>query len=192
MNRLMNKVSVLLISVPTMLATVSFSVAANADEAAELIHMKRSNLSIEPALVAISDKFPGQINEVELDDHKNQFVYEAEVVNLSEGKLHEVVYNPLTGMVELKETENISLLGFNRFDDEELKALKSMDAKQFSLLGQLAKVKQSHPGLVREVELENEKGVSYYKIKLMSPDGVRKKVILDTENGEMIPVMDRD
>jgi uncharacterized membrane protein YkoI len=192
MNSLMKQVSAVVTSFSLLLGSAVLSLPASADDAAELLHMKRGNLRVEPALIAINDAYPGLVYELELDDHKDELVYEAEVVSLKEGKLYEVVYHPVSGQVDLKETENISLLGFNRFDEAELMALEQMDKGKYSLEGQLAKVKANYPGSVKEIELENEKGVSYYKIKLISPDGVRKKVILDTENGQMIPVMDHD
>ncbi|GLQ32027.1 PepSY domain-containing protein [Litoribrevibacter albus] len=192
MNMLMKKVSVYAVSVSTMLGFIAVSTPVSADGEAELLQMKRTPVSVEPALIAINDAFPGLIYELELDEHRGQLVYDAEVVNLKDGTLYEVMYRPVSGNVELKETENISLLGFNRFNKAELHALELMEQHKYSLIDQLAKVKANYPGAIREVELESDKGVSYYKIKLISPEGVRRKVILDTENGEMIPVMDHD
>jgi len=194
MNTLMKKVGVIALSVSTALGGVLMPVAASADEGVKMLKLKQLNVNTSEALTAIQAKYPGPVNEIELEiEHKgDRIVYEAEVFDLKNEKLLEVAYYPESSQVELVESENLTVLGFDRFDEDEMAVIKKMAADDFSLSGQIAKVKATYPGVVKEVELERKKGVSFYKIKLMNAGGERQKVILDVASGEMIPVMDHD
>ncbi len=189
MNTLQKKLASL--SVVTALTFGSASTFAD-DEAAELLQLKRTQFTAEKALEKVSEKYKGQILEIELDDKNDQLVYEVEVVDLDKEKVFELYVNPSNGEVALSETESLTLLGFNRFDEDKLAALQSMKDNSFSLIGQLAKVKTEYPGVIKEAEFKQSKGVSYYKVKVLTHDGKRQKVILDAATGDMIPVMDHD
>lgn len=169
-----------------------WSVQAQADRVEEAIHLNRAKVTEVEAMQLIQQAYPGSIYEFEFEEHEGVWVYEAEVVDQSKGKLNEVLLNPETSEIKLRETEKLAVLGFNRFDEGEQAALDLIEATNYSLVGHLAKLKAEQPGYIQEVELEHSKGVSYYKVKMLSQDGAKKKVILDIENNSMIPVMDRD
>ncbi|GAA3911419.1 PepSY domain-containing protein [Litoribacillus peritrichatus] len=162
------------------------------DDAAELLQLKRTKFSVEQALEKVAKEYQGQILEVELDEKHNQLIYEVEVADLANEKVYEVYVNPTSGEVFLDETENLKLLGFNRFDEDKLAALRAMAENHFSLEDQLIKIKQDYPGIVKEAEFKQSKGVSYYKVKILTNEGRRQKVIVDALTGETIPVMDHD
>jgi uncharacterized membrane protein YkoI len=56
----------------------------------------------------------------------------------------------------------------------------------------LAAVKEQVPGEMLEVELEQEKGIYVYEIKLLRPDGKVQEVEADAASGKVLKVEDDD
>jgi uncharacterized membrane protein YkoI len=56
----------------------------------------------------------------------------------------------------------------------------------------LARAQASHAGQVLEVELEDERGVLVYEIKILSTDGRVMKLHYDAQTGALLKSRDRD
>ncbi|WP_019614964.1 PepSY domain-containing protein [Psychromonas ossibalaenae] len=169
------------------LALTSFTVAAD-DDALSVLALKRASFTLEQAVEKVTTDYQGQIIEFELDDHDGQSTYEIEVINLQKEEKYKLHLSTADGTVLKEKSRSLSTLGFSRLDDDEYQALKELETSQFSLSSALAELREQYTAEVMEFELENEKGITFYKFKLIDQQG-RKRVIVDVKTGEMIPIM---
>lgn len=171
-------------------AALAFSsTAAMADdEALSALAIKRANFSLEQAIEKVHNTYAGQITELELDDYHGQAVYEIEVVNLNQGQQHKLKLSLSDGEMLKNESRKLTLLGISKLDEDERLALEQLSQADFSLSQTVAMLSSKFQAQVLELELENEKGITYYKFKLLGEQG-KQRVIVDVLNGETIPVL---
>jgi uncharacterized membrane protein YkoI len=170
------------------LALASLSAFADEDDSLSALALQRANFSLEQAVEKVTTDYAGHITEFEIDDYKNQATYEIETINLDTEQKHKVQLSLEDGSVLEEESKSIKILGLNRLDDEELIALKELQVSNFELGSTIAALKQKYNANVVEFELESEKGISFYKFKLMGEQGA-KRVLVDIKTGNVIPVM---
>ncbi len=169
------------------LALTSFAAVADNDALATLA-LKRANFTLEQAIEKVSNDYPGQIIEFELDDHKGQTSYEIEVINLQKEEKYKLQLSTADGSLLKEKSRSLKIFGLNRLDDDEYQALEELAASEFNLKSTIALLREKYNAELVEFELENEKGITFYKFKLIDQLG-RKRVIVDIKTGEMIPVM---
>jgi uncharacterized membrane protein YkoI len=172
----------------TTLAFASLSAFADEDNLLAILALQRANFSLEQAVEKVNTEYAGHIIEFEIDDYKNKATYEIETINIETEQKHKVKLSLEDGSVLKEESKSIKILGLNRLDDDELFALKELQTSDFKLSSTIATLKEKYNASIIEFELESEKGISFYKFKLMSEQG-SKRVIVDIKTGNVIPVM---
>ncbi|MDO6618548.1 hypothetical protein Q4557_17600 [Shewanella sp. 5_MG-2023] len=167
------------------LAITSLSAfAGQEDDVLATLAMQRANFSLEQAIEKVSTDYAKHITEFEIDEHNNQAIYEMEAVNLDAQKKHKLELSLEDGAVLKHKTKN----SLSRLDDDELLALQELQASDFNLATTIATLKQKYQADIFEFELENKKGITFYKFKLMGEEGA-KRIIVDVKTGTIIPVI---
>ncbi len=164
------------------------SAAASADDALSVLAMKKAGFSLEQAIEKVHNNYSGQITELELDDYKGQAVYEIDVINLAQQQKHKLKLSLTDGEMLKNESSKLSILGVSKLDDDERVALEQLAQSELSLQQIVATLSTKYQAQVLEFELENEKGITFYKFKLLGEQG-KQRVIVDVTTGETIPVL---
>ncbi|MDA7746554.1 PepSY domain-containing protein [Psychromonas sp.] len=167
------------------LAFTSLSVLAGNDNALSALALKQANYSLEQAVEKVQNNYKGQIIEFELEDDNNQLSYEIEVIDVITKEKHKLELSLEDGSVLKEKSKSI---GIKRLDDDELAALTDLQASDFNLNKIIALLKEQYKADILEFELENEKGITFYKFKLFSEQGTQQ-VLVDVKTGSMISVM---
>jgi len=170
------------------LAFTSLSAIADDDNALSALALQRANYSLEQAVEKVSNDYQGQIVEFEVDDYQNQATYEIEMINLVTEEKHKLQVSLEDGSILKEKSKSTKILGINRLDDDELFALKELQSAEFNLSETIQRLKEKYNADIFEFELESEKGISFYKFKLMGEQGM-KRVLVDIKTGSIIPVM---
>lgn len=169
-------------------STASF---ADEDDAISALVLNQAQFSIEQAIKQVSSNYPGQIIELELDEHKGQSVYEIKIIDINAEQEQKLYLSLENGEVLKTQTKSLKILGVNKLDDDERQALIALQDSEFSLSKTLAELESSLQGKVHEFELENEKGITYYQFDLMTQSG-KRKMIVDVASGQQIPMTRHD
>ncbi|TEW53970.1 hypothetical protein E2R68_10830 [Psychromonas sp. RZ22] len=172
------------------LAATSLSVMADDDNALSALALQRANYSLEQAVEKVSQDYKGQITEFEVDDYHNRSSYEIETINLVTSEKHKLHLSLEDGSILKEKSSSIKMMGINRLDDDELFALKELQTSDFKLDKTIAMLKEKYNADVFEFELESEKGITFYKFKMVGEQGI-KRVLVDVKTGSVIPVMSR-
>lgn len=170
------------------LAFASLSAFAGNDDSLASLALQRANFSVDQAIEKVSNDYSRHITDFEIDDDNNQATYEIETINFKTEQKYKVQLSLEDGNVLKENSKSLKILGMNRLDDDELFALKELKASNFKLSETIATLKQTYNADVVEFELESEKGISFYKFKLMGEQGA-KRVLVDIKTGNIIPVM---
>lgn len=176
-----------LIGAALILTSVS-AVAGKEDDVLATMAIQRANFTLEQAIEKVSSDYAQYIIEFEIDDHHNQATYEIEAINFDTQEKHKLELSLEDGSVLKEEKKSLKYLMVNRLDDDELLALEELKASNFELGATIAQLKQKYNAELFEFELENEKGITFYKFKLMNEQGP-KRVIVDVKTGSALPVM---
>ena len=167
----------------------SFAATADEDHLLDAFALKNATFTQQQALEKVSANYVGQITEFELDDHNNQAVYEIEIINLKEDEKYKVKLSLINGTILKEERSSLSnLLGTTRLDSDELYALQQLQASDFNLQQTIKHLTDKQNGQLIEFELENEKGITFYKMKLVTEQGTQR-ILVDVKSGDMIPVI---
>ncbi|QFU22092.1 hypothetical protein FM038_007975 [Shewanella eurypsychrophilus] len=169
------------------LAFTSLSAFADReDDALSALAIQRANFTLEQAIEKVSTDYAKHIVEFEIDDHDNQATYDIEAINLEKKQKHDIELSLADGAVLKHKTKD----SLRRLDDDDLLALKELQASKFNLGATIAQLQLKYSADVFEFELENKKGITFYKFKLMGEQGLTR-VIVDVTTGKVIPVMKR-
>jgi uncharacterized membrane protein YkoI len=72
-------------------------------------------------------------------------------------------------------------------DDDHIEARRLLDSGEILPLEVILKnVKQTHPGIILEVELDKEDGRIVYEVEILGKDGVVKEVYINAITGEVL------
>lgn len=175
------------ICVAAVIAVTSAAAIAD-DDALSALAMKKAGFSLEQAIEKVHNSYPGQITELELDDYKGQAVYEFDVINLAQQQKHKLKLSLADGEMLKNESSKLSILGVSKIDDDERLALEQLAQSELSLQQTVAMLNTQYQAQVLEFELENEKGITFYKFKLLGEQG-KQRIIVDVATGETIPVL---
>lgn len=171
----------------TTIALTSFSALAD-DDALSILALKNANFSAQQAIEKVSNDYTGSIVEFELDDHKGQTSYEIEIINLKTEEKHKLQISSEDGSLLKEKVGSTKLMGINRLDEDEIDAINALSNSQFNLQSTVAILREKYSAEIVEFELENKKGITFYKFKLIDENG-RQRVIVDVKSGEIIPVL---
>ncbi len=161
------------------IALASFTALAD-DDALSVLALKNAKFTVEQAIEKVSQEYKGSIVEFEVDDHRGQASYEFEIVNLQSEQKYKLQVSNEDGSILKEKTTNLK--------SDEKEAVNTLTAAKLNLKSTLTLVRQKYNAEVVEFELKNKKGITFYKFKLYDENG-RKRIIVDVETGEMVPVM---
>ncbi|WP_028862993.1 PepSY domain-containing protein [Psychromonas aquimarina] len=168
-------------------ALTSFTAAADND-ALSLLVLKRADFTMEQAVEKVSSDYPGQIVGFKLDDHRGQSTYQIKVLNLQKEDKYKLHLSTEDGSLLKEKSSSFKTLGFNSLDDGDYQALRELQVSEFNLQSTITILNEKYNAQIVEFELENEKGITFYKFKLMDQQG-RKHVIVDVKTGEMNSIL---
>lgn len=167
--------------------TSLFALADN-DDALTGFALQRANYSLDQAIEKVNASYQGHIIEFDVEDDNNQLSYEIEVIDLISEEKHKIELSLENGSVLKEKSSSIKVMGMDRLDDDELLALEELQASDFKLRPMMNMLKDKYKADILEFELENEKGITFYKFKLINEQGV-ERVLVDVKTGHVIPVM---
>lgn len=171
-----------------LLLTSLSALAGKESDVLAAMAIQRADFSVEQSIQKVSQDYAPYILEFEIDEHHNQATYDIEAVNFETQKIHKLELSLEDGSVLKKENKNLQYLMVNRLDKDELQALEELQASDFELDTTIAQLKQKYKAEVLEFELENKKGITFYKFKLINEQGP-KHIIVDIKTGTILPVM---
>ncbi len=152
-----------------------------ADTAEQAKLEKVAKIDADAASKAATDKVPGTVDEVELDEEDGNVVYEVDVI-ARDGTDTEVIVDAGNGKILAQEVDK---------DADEAKADKAEQAK----LEKLAKIDANAaskaatdkvPGTADKVELDEEDGKVVYEVDVTAKDGTQSEVLVDATNGKIL------
>lgn len=157
----------------------------------EMLALKSSDTSIEQALTTFRSQYPGTIVEVELDHEDDQMVYEVKAIDLDGHERLKIAY-AITDLSEVdSDRDSLSLLGFNKLDDEDVSALETVQAEGAITIDRAIEIaKANSAAFIKSVELEHKRGLTYYEVKMFDENG-KQRLLIDAKSGEAIPSMRR-
>lgn len=172
------------------LAATSLSAFADDGEHGMMsaLAVQRANFTVEQAIQKVSNDYTGLITEFEVDDHNNKAVYEFEVINLAGEEKRELLLSLEDGSLIKDKNKGTKILGINRIDDDKVYAIQELQNSNFKLAEAIAMLQDKYQATLLEFELESEKGISFYKFKLLGEQG-KQRVLIDIKTGNVIPVM---
>ncbi|WP_448216962.1 PepSY domain-containing protein [Endozoicomonas sp. 2B-B] len=159
------------------------STAALASQEDVLLQLAIENAKIKPeqAIEKISDRYSGHLSEFGIDDEDGRMVYEFAIVDPEDSVELEVIMDADSGKVWLDEKDRLSSKTLKR------KKYQLLMNSGMTLKKAIDEAKKIVPGQLMEAELEQEKGIVFFEIELLTDKGVRK-VIVDLQSGRPIPV----
>lgn len=173
----------------TTLAFTSLSALANKDQdAIATLALQSANFTLDQAIEKVKADYKADIIEFEIDEYENNTAYEIELFNTETHEKHKIKLSLNDGSVLKIEKKNLKVLGVNRLDENEKIAINNLRSSNFDLSKTVIELKQKFKGNILEFELDNEKGVTFYKFKLMGEQGLTR-VIVDVQTGNLIPVI---
>lgn len=170
----------------TLVFTSAFAMADNDDALAGLA-LQSANYSFEQAIEKAYADYKGQITEFEVEDENNQLSYEIEMIDFTAAQKHKLVLSLEDGTVLKDKSSSIKVMGMDRLDDDELRALKELQASDFKLRPTMTRLQDRYKAEIVDFELENDKGITFYKFKLFNDQGMQE-VLVDVKTSHIIPV----
>jgi len=74
-------------------------------------------------------------------------------------------------------------------DDDHIEAKRLRDAGEILPLEEILKhARQSHPGKVLEVEIEDEGSRMVYEVEILGDDSIVREILIDARSGKLISV----
>ncbi|OBT13986.1 hypothetical protein A9264_02270 [Vibrio sp. UCD-FRSSP16_10] len=177
----------------SLLCVVPFAHANDQQEAAiSLMALNAGTESISTLAPKVRNVSNGVITEVELDDYKDtQVVYKFEIIDINGGNKHKLNYAVNDGALLKDKSKNLTTFGFSDLDREDRHAITQVETAQFDIIKTLIELENKYAAKTLEAELETEKGIVFYKIKLVSAQKGIQKLLVNVATGEEIPVMSR-
>ncbi|KEQ17820.1 PepSY domain-containing protein [Endozoicomonas numazuensis] len=159
------------------------STAALAGQEDVLLRLALENAKIKPeqAIQKITDRYSGFLSEFGIDDEDGSMVYEFTIIDPQDSVELEVIMDADSGKIWLDEKDAISSNALKR------KKYQLLMNSGMTLKKAVDEAQKIVPGQLVEAELEQEKGIVFFEIELLTDKGERK-VIVDLQSGKPIPV----
>lgn len=157
------------------------------EAAVALYAISQSGVTATRALELAKQAVTGVVYEYELEDDDGELFHEIELINLeTETKYKVKVAVRDGGLTQKSEQYSCSLV----CRDDDVKAVRALTEAGFTLEAALAKAALGPEQLLEEAELEVERGVRYFKLETVGPDGERD-LLIDIDKGQAIPSLTR-
>lgn len=180
----MNRISIAVAAIAAVAVAAPLLAGSDREEAAVALYaIQRSGITLDKALSIAGQAVEGVVYEYELEDDDNQLYHEIKVMDLDSETRHKLRIAVQDGAVTREEESRSCALVCR---DDEVRAARALKETGYSLARAL---EHSHPGenhLLEEAEVELERGVRYFKLEWVGPDGERD-VLIDIDSGQLIP-----
>lgn len=160
---------------------VSTAVLAGQDDVVLQLAIENAKIKPEQAIMQIADRYPGHLSEFGIDDEDGSMVYEFTIIDPEDSVELEVIMDAESGKIWLDDKDSLSSKALKR------KKYQLLMNSGMTLKKAIDEAKKIVPGQLLEAELEQEKGIVFFEIELLTDKGVRK-VIVDLQSGKPIPV----
>ena len=171
---------------------------AKADRAEQAKLEKVAKIDAKAASKAATDKVPGTVDEVDLDEEGGNVVYEVEVT-AKDGTETDVIVDAGNGRILAQETDDKSDDKDHESDDKDHesddKGDDADDKAEQAKLEKAAKIDaraaskaatDKVPGTADKVELDEEDGKVVYEVDVTAKDGTQSEVLIDATNGKIL------
>ena len=164
---------------------------AKADRAEQAKLEKVAKIDAKAASKAATDKVPGTVDEIDLDEEGGNVVYEVEVT-ARDGTETDVIVDAGNGRILAQETDDKSDDKDHESDD---KGDDADDKAEQAKLEKAAKIDaraaskaatDKVPGTVGDVELDEVDGKVVYEVEVTAKDGTETDVIVDATHGKVL------
>lgn len=171
------------------LLLVSTAVVAGQDDIITRLAIENARFKPEQAIEKVLKEHKGALSEFSVEDDDDRILYEFTLIDREKGVEVELEMSAETGEILDKDQERIRSWrsSTKKFGKKKYQLL--FDGK-VTLESAVAEAKKLVPGTLVEAELEQEKGVIFFEIEILTDNGVRK-VIVDLQSGKLIPVASR-
>ena len=159
---------------------------------------KVAKIDAKAASKAATDKVPGTVDEIDLDEEGGNVVYEVEVT-AKDGTETDVIVDAGNGKILAQETDDKSDDKDHESDDKDHesddKGDDADDKAEQAKLEKAAKIDaraaskaatDKVPGTVGDVELDEVDGKVVYEVEVTAKDGTETDVIVDATNGKVL------
>lgn len=155
------------------------------EAAVALFAINRSGITVENALAQAEAAVGGIAYEYELDDDDGQLYHEIKIMDLDAELRHKLRIAVADGSLS-QESEKRRCKIVCRDDD--VLAARALKESGYSLAKAIAGSKVGERQLLEEAEVELERGVRYFKLEWVGPQGERDHLI-DIDSGQTIPTL---
>ena len=157
---------------------------AKADRAEQAKLEKVAKIDAKAASKAATDKVPGTVDEIDLDEEGGNVVYEVEVT-AKDGTETDVIVDAGNGKILAQETDDKS---DDKGDDADDKAEQAKLEKAAKIDAKAASKAATDkvPGTVDEADLDEVDGKVVYEVDVTAKDGTETDVIVDATNGKVL------
>jgi uncharacterized membrane protein YkoI len=184
----MNRFSTVIYSLTTAIVAVPLLAIAGSDleEAAVALYaIERSGVTVEKALTQAEAAVQGIVYDYELEDDDGQLYHEIKIMDLDAETRHKLRIAVADGALEQeKEQRRCSMV----CRDDEVLAARALKESGYSLRKAITDSKGAGQQLLEEAEVELERGVRYFKLEWVGPQGERDHLI-DIDSGQTIPTL---
>ncbi len=168
------------------LVFVSVSAFAEDDEMILRLALQSAALQPEQVMEQSLEKYPGFIEEFSIDEEDGRMIYEISIISPETGRRTEIEIDMLSG--KTLEVEEEKIRSWNATDKTFSKArYQQLVSSKVSLQTAVSEAQKLFPGQLIEAELEDEKGIVFFEIEMLSEDNL-KTIVVDIKTGKPIPV----
>ncbi len=141
----------------------------------ERLAADKAKIGITDAVKLVKEKYNGEIIDIEIDDFKNSVVYEVKFIDIQNKRKVKLKIDMNTGAI-LKEKSR-RVLFWNKEDNAEYLASKSVRENNFGLLEAIDMVQQQIDGKVSKAELKHKIGITVIEVEMLTKNGIEKMVV---------------
>ncbi|HEY3488195.1 MAG TPA: PepSY domain-containing protein, partial [Gammaproteobacteria bacterium] len=128
-------------------------------------------------------EFPGVLYEYELEEYKDTFVHEVELLDPEQNKKHEIKIDISSGEVVQAFTER----GNPWFEkDEAMDAAKTIKKRGFSMLNAMAQLPRDGSTLLTDAKFKQTQGISFFELEFFGQNG-EEEILVNAATQSIIP-----
>ncbi|WP_157976706.1 PepSY domain-containing protein [Parahaliea mediterranea] len=180
----MNRLSMGIGALAAAIVAAPLLAGSDPEEAAVALYaIERSGVTLDKALAQAEQAVPGIAYEYELEDDDGQLFHEIKVMDLEGEVRHKLRIAVADGSLSQKQEPRSCAVVCR---DDEVLAARALQDAGYSLRRAIAEGGAGTKQLLEEAEVELERGVRYFKLEWVGPEGERDQLI-DIDNGQTIP-----
>lgn len=167
----------------TVVSTVAF---AGHDDIITRLAVENARISPDEAIALVTKHYPGTLKEFRVEDDEDELIYEINLIDPDAKEEIELEVSAQSGKIVREDRDALnSWFSFRNISGK--KKYQYLLQNKITLQSAIAEAQKIEPGVLIEAELEQEKGVVFFEIKMITDKG-KRKVIVDLDSGKPIPV----